>query len=274
MNRILTLYNIEFKRIYKLYFLLIGTLFIANLAGVMKTLYDSVKRISLENNLPMNIDILKTNLGYSFINEFTKNDIYVYGSMALGVAILFCLLYATIIWYRDYYSKSKTIYTLLSLPQPRFNIYLAKLIMVIVMIYGVIACQFLFWYIDLNIIKILAGISSPNFANVYSNMMQSVNQINVVSPYLLDFLMIDLFGVILAVVVIFTGVLIERSFKKVGVLLGVGYILITIIGYVFIIGLDSGILGNLLLNHIMYYIVLLMVSILISYRLINKRVCV
>lgn len=274
MNRILTLYNIEFKRIYKLYFLLIGTLFIANLAGVMKTLYDSVKRISLENNLPMNIDILKTNLGYSFINEFTKNDIYVYGSMALGVAILVCLLYATIIWYRDYYSKSKTIYTLLSLPQPRFNIYLAKLIMVIVMIYGVIACQFLFWYIDLNIIKILAGISSPNFANVYSNMMQSVNQINVVSPYLLDFLMIDLFGVILAVVVIFTGVLIERSFKKVGVLLGVGYILITIIGYVFIIGLDSGILGNLLLNHIMYYIVLLMVSILISYRLINKRVCV
>jgi hypothetical protein len=274
VNRILTLYNIEFKRIYKLYFLLIGTLFIANLAGVMKTLYDSVKRISLENNLPMNIDILKTNLGYSFINEFTKNDIYVYGSMALGVAILFCLLYATIIWYRDYYSKSKTIYTLLSLPQPRFNIYLAKLIMVIVMIYGVIACQFLFWYIDLNIIKILAGISSPNFANVYSNMMQSVNQINVVSPYLLDFLMIDLFGVILAVVVIFTGVLIERSFKKVGVLLGGGYILITIIGYVFIIGLDSGILGNLLLNHIMYYIVLLMVSILISYRLINKRVCV
>ncbi|EQK43532.1 putative membrane protein [[Clostridium] bifermentans ATCC 638] len=274
MNRILTLYNIEFKRIYKLYFLLIGTLFIANLAGVMKTLYDSVKRISLENNLPMNIDILKTNLGYSFINEFTKNDIYVYGSMALGVAILFCLLYATIIWYRDYYSKSKTIYTLLSLPQPRFNIYLAKLIMVIVMIYGAIACQFLFWYIDLNIIKILAGISSPNFANVYSNMMQSVNQINVVSAYLLDFLMIDLFGVILAVVVIFTGVLIERSFKKVGVLLGVGYILITIIGYVFIIGLDSGILGNLLLNHIMYYIVLLMVSILISYRLINKRVCV
>lgn len=274
MNKILTLYNIEFKRIYKLYFLLIGTLLIANLAGVMKTLYDSVKRISLENNLPMNMDILKTNLGYSFVNEFTKNDIYVYGSMALGVAILFCLLYATIIWYRDYYSKSKTIYTLLSLPQPKFNIYLAKLIMVLVMIYGVIACQFLFWYIDLNIIKIFAGISSPNFANVYSNMMQPVNQINVVSPYLLDFLMIDLFGIILAVVVIFTGVLIERSFKKVGVLLGIGYILITIIGYVFIIGLDSGILGNLLLNHIMYYILLLMVSILISYRLINKRVCV
>ncbi|UOW67095.1 hypothetical protein [Paraclostridium bifermentans] len=274
MNKILTLYNIEFKRIYKLYFLLIGTLLIANLAGVMKTLYDSVKRISLENNLPMNIDILKTNLGYSFVNEFTKNDIYVYGSMALGVAILFCLLYATIIWYRDYYSKSKTIYTLLSLPQPKFNIYLAKLIMVLVMIYGVIACQFLFWYIDLNIIKIFAGISSPNFANVYSNMMQPVNQINVVSPYLLDFLMIDLFGIILAVVVIFTGVLIERSFKKMGVLLGIGYILITIIGYVFIIGLDSGILGNLLLNYIMYYILLLMVSILISYRLINKRVCV
>lgn len=273
MDKILTLYNIEFKRIYKLYFLLIVALFIANLGGVYKALYDSVKRISLDNNMPMNLDILKTNLGFTFVNEFTVNDVYIYGSMALGVSVLFCLLYALVIWYRDYYSKSKTIYTLLSLPQPRFNIYLSKLITIVIMIYGVIACQFLFWYIDLNIVKIVAGIGSPSFVNIYTNMMQNVD-FNIVSPYLADFFMIDVFGVILAVVVIFTGVLIERSFKKIGAVLGIGYIIAPIVGYVFTIGLDNFIFRNLLLRHTIFYILLFILSILISYRLINKKLCV
>ncbi|GAA0709466.1 hypothetical protein GCM10008904_20390 [Paraclostridium ghonii] len=274
MNKILTLYNIEFKRIYKLYFLLIGVLFIANLGGVFKVLYHSVKTISTENNIPMKLNILKTNLGFNFVNEYTVKDIYIYGSMALVVAVLFCLLYALIIWYRDYYSKSKTIYTLLSLPQPRFNIYLSKLITIVIMIYGVIACQVLFWYIDLNIIKIAAGIGSPNFVNIYTNMMQESGILNIVSPYLLDFFMIDVIGVILAVVVIFTGVLIERSFKKIGVVLGIIYIVAPIVGYFFIMGLDSLVFRNLLLSHIIYYTVLFILSILVSYRLINKKLCV
>lgn len=274
MNKILTLYNIEFKRIYKLYFLLIGVLFIANLGGVFKVLYNSVKTISTENNMPMKLNILKTNLGFNFVNQYTVKEIYTYGNMALVVAVLFCLLYALIIWYRDYYSKSKTIYTLLSLPQPRFNIYVSKLITIVMMIYGVIACQVLFWYIDLNIIKIAAGIGSPNFVNIYTNMMQESGILNIVSPYLLDFFMIDVIGVILAVVVIFTGVLIERSFKKIGVVLGIIYIVAPIVGYLFIMGLDSLVFRNLLLSHIIYYTVLFILSILVSYRLINKKLCV
>lgn len=274
MNKILTLYNIEFKRIYKLYFLLIGVLFIANLGGVFKVLYNSVKTISTENNMLMKLNILKTNLGFNFVNQYTVKEIYTYGNMALVVAVLFCLLYALIIWYRDYYSKSKTIYTLLSLPQPRFNIYVSKLITIVMMIYGVIACQVLFWYIDLNIIKIAAGIGSPNFVNIYTNMMQESGILNIVSPYLLDFFMIDVIGVILAVVVIFTGVLIERSFKKIGVVLGIIYIVAPIVGYLFIMGLDSLVFRNLLLSHIIYYTVLFILSILVSYRLINKKLCV
>ena len=215
MNKILTLYNIEFKRIYKLYFVLIGILFLSNLGGVAFSIKNSVSKISMENNLAKSLDVLKSNIGISFINQFTVNDIYIYGSVALGIAVLMCLLYALVIWYRYYYSKSKTIYTLLSLPQPRFNIYLAKLITIVVMIYGLIASQFLFWYIDLNIVKILADINSPAFINVFTNMIQKSHSVNIVSAYMIDFLMRDVIGVILAVIVIFTGVMIERSINKI-----------------------------------------------------------
>ncbi len=274
MNKILSLYNIEFKKIYKLYFVLIGMVFIANLVGVAISIKNSLEKISLENNLNMNINSLKTNIGYDFINTFTIKDIYIYGSLILGVAVLMCLFYALIIWYRDYYSRSKTIYTLLCLPQPRFNIYLSKLITVVVMIYGIIASQLLFWYIDLNIVKNLGGIQSPGFVNVFKNMMHTYEGVNIVSPNIVEFIMIDLIGVILAVVVIFTAVLIERSIKKAGIVLGISYIVLSIVGYFYSFGVSYKILLNLLYTHIGYYIFLFIVSLGLSYYLINKKISV
>ncbi len=274
MNKILNLYNIEFKRIYKLYFALIGMVFIANLVGVAISIKNSVERISLDNNLPMNVNSLKTNIGYDFINTFTVNDVYIYGSVILGVAVLMCLLYALIIWYRDYYSRSKTIYTLLCLPQPRFNIYLSKLITVVVMIYGIIASQLLFWYIDLNIVKHLGGIQSPGFVNVFKNMMHTYEGVNIVSPNIVEFLMVDVIGVILAVVVVFTAVLIERSIKKVGIILGISYIALSIVGYFYLFGVSNEFLLNLLYVHIGYYIFLFIISLGLSYYMINKKISV
>ncbi len=78
MNKILTLYNIEFKRIYKLYFALIGMLFLGNLAGLAISIKNSVKEISTDNKLPMNLSILKSNIGYEFVNTFTVKDIYIW----------------------------------------------------------------------------------------------------------------------------------------------------------------------------------------------------
>ena len=274
MNKILSLYNIEFKRIYKLYFALIGMLFLGNLAGLAISIKNSVKEISMDNKLPMNISILKTNTGYEFVNTFTVKDIYIYGTIALGIAVLMCLLYALIIWYRDYYSRSKTIYTLLCLPQPRFNIYLSKLITIVVMIYGAIVSQFVFWYLNLTIVKNLAGIQSPIFLNIFKNMMHNVETINIVSANIVEFLMVDIIGVILAIVVIFTSVLIERSIKKVGVILGLLYIALAIFGYLYLVSLSRLLLINLLHVHIGYYVFLFIISLFLSHYLMNKKISI
>ena len=128
------------------------------------------------------------------------------------------------------FSKSKTIATLLMLPQKRFNIYIAKLITVTSMIFGVISVQFLFWFIDLVIIKAILNVNVDGFTNVFETILANQNRFsNLIFIQPIDFLMIDVFGVILAVVVIFTGVLMERSYKKIGIILGGGYIFASII---------------------------------------------
>lgn len=185
-----------------------------------------------------------------------------------------CLLYALIIWYRDYYSRRKTIYTLLCLLQSRFNIYLSKLITIVVMIYGTIVSQFVFWYINLTIVKNLAGIQSPIFLNIFKNMMHSVRIPNIVSPNIVEFLMVDIIGVILAVVVIFTAVLIERSVKKVGVILGPLYISLAIFGYLYLFKFSRLLLLNLLTIHIGYYTFLFIISLLLSYYIMNKKISI
>ena len=99
------------------------------------------------------MNVLKSEEGIKYIYEYLIGDLTFITKMLLAFSVLMCLLYSLVIWYRDYFSKSKTIATLLMLPQNRFNIYIAKFITVVSMIFGVISLQFLFWCIDLVIYK-------------------------------------------------------------------------------------------------------------------------
>ena len=233
MNNILTLYDMEFKRIYKIYFTLIGILLASNIGATLFSIYSVPSRTSDMEGNPITVNVLKSEEGIRYIYEYLIGDLTSITKMAVAFSVLLCLLYSLVIWYRDYFSKSKTIATLLMLPQKRFNIYIAKLITVTSMIFGVISVQFLFWFIDLVIIKAILNVNVDGFTNVFETILANQNRFsNLIFIQPIDFLMIDVFGVILAVVVIFTGVLMERSYKKIGIILGGGYIFASIILYI------------------------------------------
>ncbi len=272
MNKIWTLYNMEFKRIYKLYFVLLGLLGLGNILATGYGLYDATVSLSYNNNLNFSISSIRSTIGINHIYNFTTRDIYIYGCLILGFSVLLCLIYAVGIWYRDYFSRNKTIYTLLALPQPKFNIYIAKFIMIVVMIYGVIALQFLMWFVDLSIVKAIAGINSPSFTNIFVNMMQRIEELSIVSPYVMEFLIIDVLAVVVTILVIFTGVMIERSFKKIGAIIGVLYVGLYVFGFVAMVFLAAINNSLVLIYHIGYFIVLTLVSLGLSYKLLNKRV--
>ena len=273
MNNILTLYDMEFKRIYKIYFTLIGLLFASNIGATLYNIFFRVKRMIDNEGNPITMHTLKSSEGLEYINTYIVGDLGSMTKMAMAFAVLLCLLYSLVIWYRDYFSKSKTIATLLMLPQKRFNIYISKFLTVIMMIFGIIASQFLFWFIDLVIIKIILNVNTEGFLNVFKTMLVQQNMIsNLVFNQPIDFMMVDILGVILAVTVLFTGVIIERSFRKIGVVLGSIYVVASIGIYIYVT-VSYCIYSDILLKaHLLYYILMFIVSILISINLLNKRV--
>ena len=273
MNNILTLYDMEFKRIYKIYFALIGILFASNIGATLFSIYSVPSRTSDIEGNPITVNVLKSEEGIRYIYEYLIRDLGSMTKMAVAFSVLLCLLYSLVIWYRDYFSKSKTIATLLMLPQKRFNIYIAKLITVVSMIFGVIAVQFLFWYIDLVIIKAILNVNVEGFTNVFRTILVAQNRLtNLIFNQPIDFLMIDVLGVVLAVVVLFTGVLIERSYKKIGAVLGGVYIFASIILYISLSAQYEQYVDILLKVQIAYYIVIFLISILVSKKLLNKRI--
>ena len=273
MNNILTLYDMEFKRIYKIYFTLIGLLFVSNIGATLYNIFFRVKRMIDNEGNPITMHTLKSSEGLEYINTYIVGDLGSMTKMAMAFAVLLCLLYSLVIWYRDYFSKSKTIATLLMLPQKRFNIYISKFLTVIMMIFGIIASQFLFWFIDLVIIKIILNVNTEGFLNVFKTMLVQQNMIsNLVFNQPIDFMMVDILGVIIAVTVLFTGVIIERSFRKIGVVLGSIYVVASIGIYIYVT-VSYCIYSDILLKaHLLYYILMFIVSILISINLLNKRV--
>ena len=273
MNNILTLYDMEFKRIYKIYFTLIGLLFVSNIGATLYNIFFRVKRMIDNEGNPITMHTLKGSEGLEYINTYIVGDLGSMTKMAMAFAVLLCLLYSLVIWYRDYFSKSKTIATLLMLPQKRFNIYISKFLTVIMMIFGIIASQFLFWFIDLFIIKIILNVNAEGFLNVFQTMLIRQNRFwNLVFNQPIDFVMIDVLGVILAVTMLFTGVMIERSFRKVGAVLGAIYVVASIVLYIYVTT-SYGIYSDILLKvHLLYYLVMFIVSTLISINLLNKRV--
>ena len=141
------------------------------------------------------------------------------------------------------------------------------------MIFGVISVQFLFWFIDLVIIKAILNVNVDGFTNVFETILANQNRFsNLIFIQPIDFLMIDVFGVILAVVVLFTGVLIERSYNKIGIVLGGGYIFASIILYISLTAQYAQYVDILLKVQIAYYIVIFLISILVSKKLLNKRI--
>ena len=62
------------------------------------------------------------------------------------------------------------------LPQKRFNIYISKFITVTSMIFGVISVQFLFWFIDLVIIKAILNVNVDGFTNVFETILANQNR--------------------------------------------------------------------------------------------------
>ena len=270
MNKILTLYDLEFKRIDKLYFSLIIAYILFSLLGVLAQLYNTASNIAINIGSKTNLSLLSKVSAARMIRETAIYGIYNFNAIAFLVAMVVCTLYCFVIWYRDFYGKSKTIYTLFMLPTNRFNIYISKLILMVSLIYGVFIAHGIVWLLSIGLVTLLSTVTFSQINQILFIPM-NYDMLNPIGYTVIEFLMIYVFGSIVFVSILFTGIIIQRSFKKVGIILGIVYIFVSMFINL-IVFIKFAYSGKLLIYQSIFYIIITLISLTLSYLMINKKI--
>lgn len=220
MNRYLKLVNFELSRFSRLYYTLIALIVVVQLIPFLYFVNRYKKEVTNHMNLgETNERILQVLDGkYSLlqvIESFSFNF-----SLMLGIAVLG--IYVFFIWYRDWFLKNAFVYRLLTLPTGRLNVFLAKLTTIVLLVLGLVVLQYGLLYFENAMIQVLVPLDFRSDLNVYQAIESSHLEILLPSSLLQFFLN---YGVgIVTVCVIFTAILFERSFKKIGIVYGVLYV--------------------------------------------------
>lgn len=148
----------------------------------------------------------------------------------LSIAVL--SLYVFLIWYRDWFGRNTFIYRLLMLPAARRNIYLAKGTAILLFVFGLITFQLLLLPIEHLIFKLI--IPAERIEPSYFVSVISSNQAFVLLlPRNFDqFAMSYTLGM-MAVLAIFTAILLERSYRIVGIVYALLYLFACVMAIVY-----------------------------------------
>lgn len=179
--------------------------------------------------------------------------------MVICFGILVIFLYAIIIWIREWFGNNKTVYTLMSLPVSRHSIILSKLICILIMGSTFISTHIMALFIDNFILNTFMASGVIQKEDVLTSFFH--NSICEIFPNNLP-MFIFMFSIIMcAVLIIFNCVMLERSFRWKGIVLGIINIIVTVFLYVKVPSM-----ANLFIKEtVIYYSLLSIVLILLNY---------
>ncbi|RED66307.1 hypothetical protein [Cohnella lupini] len=146
--------------------------------------------------------------------------------MLYSLPILACIaalsVYVFLIWYRDWYGRVSFIYRLLMLPASRKHVYLAKLTAIVLLVLGMLSFQLLLLPVEQWVFKLI--VPAEHFeASTFGDVVSANLVLDVLLPRNFDRFALSYLLGIAAVIVIFTAILLERSYRLAGILYAVGY---------------------------------------------------
>lgn len=224
LKHFIRLVNFEFERMFKFLASIMAIVVISNLVGfvVVPLSYMSSANEMMQRESWTVQQFIDNNELFSIYNVF--RSFWMTGPIALGAIGL--LLFSIFIWYREWFGKNTFVYRLLMLPVPRMQIYFSKLLVILVGIFSLLSIQLIMLWIGNQII--------PNF--VSNDLYQELGVAELLSSSALSFLIhnniyefLSIYGVgIVALLVLFTAILPERSFRVKGLIFGFIYCVITL----------------------------------------------
>lgn len=278
MNSFFKLLNFELNRFMKLYIALLITIAVIQLIG---TFVAAQKYMILVNNSfikgGMNekafIEMYST---FSLIDN--AYSLWVLGPLAIGIALL--IIYIFFIWYRDWFAKNTFIYRLLMLPTSRMNVFFAKAVTIMLTMLGLIGMQIVLLYLEEKMVKWIV----PKVFRVdltVPEVISGVYQLSMILPESFMEFLVTYSLVFAFIVVMFTAILFERSFKFKGIAIGILYIFCSISLFILPVIVQFLLYGNLYLYpdelffvEFFIWMVVVACSLLVSRYLLNRKVTV
>lgn len=277
MNIFLKLVNFEFNRFLKVYAALIAITVVSQITGIIVI---SKRYLNQANDMIYNVGLSQA----IFLEEYgtmsfyrITQTIWVMGPIALCITAL--IFYIFLIWYRDWFGKNTFIYRLLMLPTARINIFFAKATTIFLMVLGLVALQILLLPIGSMIMKSVVPLPFRMDMSI-NEIINTFNYLAILFPNsLIDFSIHYVIG-FMAVFILFTAILFERSYGIKGFVFGVIYSAIAQI-FLLIPIIITMILEKPFLYPREYFVlevvlcsIVVVASIMVSHFLLNRKITV
>lgn len=228
MSKYVKLVHFEINRFMKIYLILIGITVISQITGVI---------VSAKNYLNTANEMIYTHSlsQAEFLEQYGTmsfqriiDTLWFIGPIALCIVTL--LIYSFFIWYRDWLGKNTFIYRLLMLPTARINLYLSKATTIFLMVLGLFALQILLLPIENNMMRSIIPADFINDLSVHE--MSRFAWLSILIPgSWIEFIIHYGIG-FMAVFVLFTAILFERSFRLKGIVLAIIYSLLSVLVFI------------------------------------------
>jgi hypothetical protein len=226
MNRYWKLLNWEINRFSKLYAVILLTTLVLQFVGVLSFSFGFMSRAnSLMNERFLSVSQYVVNYGKISFEQFTNNSLWFVAPIALGAVTL--ILYVFLIWYKEWFGKNTFVYRLFMLPTSRMNIYLAKFGAIFLFVLGLVAFQLFILHLQMLTFNAIVSNELRGSLSLVELISRNIILRVLFPTHFIEFLFYYSLGAT-AIIVAFTLILLERSFRIKGILMGVGYVSSTV----------------------------------------------
>ncbi|MCM3666552.1 hypothetical protein M3204_19205 [Mesobacillus subterraneus] len=277
MRNYLKLVNFEFNRVAKLFAVLLSFTFIVQVIGVIvqsKSYLNMADKKIYEEFMPK-AQFLESFGHMSFFQII--RSVWFLGPIAICIAGVG--FYIFLIWYRDWLGKNTFIYRLLMLPTTRLNIFYAKITTILIMTFGLVAFQLILLPVEILFMKTMVPEEFRSDMGV-GELLTNMPELSIIIPGSFVELILYYGTGLLVVSVIFTAILMERSFRWKGIFAGLVYIAIASVIFILPLLLQEFVLNGyfypveLLVLEIITGLIILAASIWMSRFLLTKKITV
>ena len=277
MKNFIKLVNFELNRFFPIYAALGVLTILIQIIGVFITTNGYVSQIEdiKKTGVTKESEII-SNIGTMGMDRFI-DSLWFWAPVALCVVAL--IIYSLFIWYRDWLGKNTFIYRLLMLPTERINLYFSKAVTIFLMVLGLVALQLVLLVLEGQLFSLLlpeayfkaASLNQLTIHSMYLQMFYPSSMIFFLSHYSKGFL---------AILVAFTCVLFERSFKVKGIIMGGFYAALVLTGMLLPYVIQAILNRRLFFESELFWIslgltiIMGIISIWISHKLLNRKITV